>query len=366
MGEFSLKLLHLLISLRQLARERPGMKLLVVMLKQRGIVQELQTRLHGVTSEASAPATLQDFAPLLFPGDRDDSPLRLRWCDTWPEASSVLSLAPVSALYLPSLTWLQQLGTIDLREHWMSTLLNELGGATMWPPKEWDELAERKDRVYSIFNKFMLLARWVTLASCGGDVDTMATALLSFCNPRTGAYFVKGSYSSEARCARKIAVVGGKCPELVGVLREFINKHHQLCVGIQPFEPHFHQYEVRTWLVVDPETAAWRQTVVLHTNFVDDNHMLTAQQQQPMWGKGLRIAALVDAMLEERSDFFAHAHALGIPALRVDCGYTAAGRAFLSEFAVAGDGCMWSDVHKQDLAFVVGDSMGSALGALLV
>jgi len=241
-------------------------------------------------------------------------------------------------------------------------MLGELG-ATLWPPTSWEEILENKDQIYTKFNKFMLRARWVKLDAVQGSVEKLAAGLLSFCR-LDGEYFIKGSLSCAKTCGTSVKVVGGRCPELVEILRKWVDEMHQRCVGIQSFMPGFDRLELRTWLVPDSVARRWRPALTIKTELLPTG--LSAELYQPLHGAGLRVAQLVDEMLAEHAPFFEQLRQMGIPALRVDCGYDSASeKAFFNEFAAV-EAWIWSEVHGQDLAAVVGRGLGDSVWAKLL
>ena len=371
-SEFTVVLLHLLSALHDRLLQRPGSSLVVTMLTRQALRDEVERRLSGSTSSASAPppasdskgtsATSQSGRPLLFSASATDSPLRLRWCNSWSDAVRIAS--PPRVVYLSSLMWLAEECSVEQAERLVTRMLGEIG-ATLWPPPSWEAMMEHKDKIYSQFNKFMLPARWVALRAVNSDIARLAASLLGFCRT-DGDYFIKGSYSYAKLCGQRITVTGGRCPELADVLRRWVENDHQTAVGIQPFVPGFDEFELRTWLVADPVTGRWRPALTIKTQLSEKGAAMSTELFQPLHGKGLRIAQLVDDMLSERAEFFSKLHALGLPALRIDCGYhRGEQRAFFSEFSAC-DAFMWSEVHGQDLAYVVGRAMGDAIWTRLL
>ena len=249
----------------------------------------------------------------------------------------------------------------------MTAMMDEIGATLSPPTPAWMALIENKDKVYAKFNKFMLPARWVTLGAVAGDLQRLATSLLRFCTQQgrgDGRYFIKGSFSCAKVCAQSIVVTGGQCAELMVVLRGWMTTHHQQCAGIQLFMPGFDKFELRTWLVPDHVTGRWRSVLTVKTAIkIDPNARLSlwAEQFQPMHNPGLRVAQLIDDMLAERAEFFEELRQQGLPALRIDCGFDhATGQAFFSEFSAC-ESYMWSAVHGQDLAYVMGRGLGDGM-----
>ena len=368
-GEFLLVLLHILHELHEQLLMRQQAILTVSILSVDGFkllakgseMKDDSTAL--VSAAASSRASKQSSGqPLLFSTAEkpSESRLRLRWCSTWREATAAPS---PRVIYLPSLMWLTNHATRVQQQAIARQMLTSLK-ATMWPPLEWDDKLENKDVVYSKFNKWMLPTRWIELTAANNDLDLLSQRLLVFCNT-DGDYFVKGSYSYAGKCAERIVVINGQCKELAAILDRFVHSDFQHCVGIQPFVPGFDDMELRTWLVADSTSRKWRSALTVKTVTVRDSvepgsgGVFTASLFAPLHGPGLAVARLVDEMLDTNKQFFADVMALGVPALRVDCGYHGGmGKAFFSEFASAGDGSMWTAVHHQDLAFVVGRAAG--------
>lgn len=370
-SEFTVVLLHLLSALHDRLLERPGSSLVVTMLTRQALRDEVERRLSGSSSSSASTAPPSSNSkgkaavrgsPLLFSANATDSPLRLRWCNSWSDAVRISS--PPRVVYLPSLMWLAEECSVEQAERLVTLMLGEIG-ATLWPPASWEAMMEHKDKVYSRFNKFMLPARWVALRAVNGDIPRLAVTLLGFCRT-DGDYFLKGSYSFAKLCGQRITVTDGRCPELVNVLRRWVGKDHQTAIGIQPFMPGFDEFELRTWLVADQVTGRWRSALTIKTQLSEQGAAMSTELFQPLHGEGLRIAQLVDDMLSERADFFSKLHELGLPALRIDCGYDRdEKRAFFSEFSAC-DAFMWSEVHGQDLAYVVGRAAGDRIWAQLM
>jgi len=367
-NEFSVVLLHLLSALHDHLLQQPGFSLVVTMLSKQALRDEVDERIQCSAAQPGAASSSAEAhgQPLLFSAlsaSPSHSPLRLRWCRSWSEATRVF---PPRVVYLPSLMWLIEDCSFEQAGRYASAMLHEVG-ATVWPPFSWEAMVEHKDKIYSQFNKFMLPARWVKMDAVEGSVERLASSLLGFCYQQgrgDGRYFIKGSLSCGKICGKEITITDGQCPELVEVLREWVEKQHQTAFGIQPFMPGFDEFELRTWLVADRVAGRWRSALTIKTQFA--HGVATVELYQPIHGKGLRIAQLVDDMLLQRASFFEQLLQLGLPALRVDCGYDDAGkRAFFSEFAAC-QASMWTEVHDQDLAYVVGREMGEAMWTKLL
>lgn len=365
-GEFSLVLLHILHELHEQLLMREQANLTVSILSVDGFKllakeSEMQTDSTALVSTKTAAASSRASKhspghPLLFSAAEKprESRLLLCWCNTWREATAAPS---PRVIYLPSLMWLTSHATRVQQQTLVRQMLTPLK-ATMWPPLEWDDKLENKDVVYSKFNKWMLPTRWIELTAADNDLQLLSQRLLMFCET-DGDYFVKGSYSYAAKCAERIVVINGQCKKLAAILQRFVHSDFQHCVGIQPFVPGFDDLELRTWLVADSTSRKWRSALTLKTEVRLETGVFTASLFAPLHGPGLAVARLVDEMLDTNKQFFAEVMALGVPALRVDCGYHGGTeKAFFSEFSPAGNACMWTAVHHQDLAFVVGRAAG--------
>ncbi len=72
----------------------------------------------------------------------------------------------------------------------------------------------------------------------------------------------------------------------------------------------------------------------------------------------LARSKLIDRTQHEQVAFFEHIYKLGMRCLRFDMGFDATNKtAFFNEFASAPDGNSWSEVHQQDLLWLVGTQM---------
>jgi hypothetical protein len=357
-GESSFLLLHVLATLHERATQlAPRSTLVVCMLPMQALQAHLRGELCDQAAAADSAASTSHPLQLQLSAEAASLPanVRLRWCTSWVDATRG---APVRAVYLPSLLMLHALGQAryEQTKQRVEELLASLP-APLYPPMAWDELLEHKDRVYAHFHAVMLPTRWIAVS---GNAARLAADLLH--GQADGEYFVKGSYSMASLCTRRIRIRNGRCAELTGVLRSFLGSQHQSCVGIQAAVAGFDQFELRTWLTVDDSTGRWRPGIVIKTSMEESTGLVTAEQFQPLHGYALRIAALVDRMLTDYAAFFEHMRQLGIPALRIDCGYdSATQRAFFSEFARGGHATMWSQVHGQDLAYVIGRALGQSL-----
>ena len=366
-------LLHLLFALQTRLQQRPRAPFVVTMLTRAALVEEVKHRLaHAKDNFAAAaasaaaasaaarrPSRSSEGQPLRFTADGKDSRILLRWCDSWSDA--IRCSLPPRVVYLPTLFWLLKVCSLKEAEAVVATMTKELG-ASLWPPPKWEALLENKDQVFGLFNKFMLQpTRWVPLLS----VEQLSEGLLRHARSHgDGRYFVKGSTSCDGDCAQAIEVKGGRCPGLEQLLHSWANDMHQQCVGIQPFIPSFSNFELRTWLVPDHVTKRWRSVLTIRTK-VTEKGELWGELFQPMHQSGLRVAQLIDDMLAERAQFFERLRLLGLPALRIDCGYDEAEeRAFFNEFAAC-EAWMWSEVHGQDLAYVVGRAAGDSVWTML-
>jgi hypothetical protein len=91
-----------------------------------------------------------------------------------------------------------------------------------------------------------------------------------------------------------------------------------------------------------------------------------AEQRQPVSGRPLAIARFIDDLLFRYPAVFERAVALQMPLLRLDCGFNPANmKCFLNELCCAGDCTLFSQVHSQDLACVVGKAFAEQMLPLL-
>ena len=319
----------------------------------------MQDQAPAAAAPQRRPSRSTEGQPLRFSAYGKPSQIFIRWCESWGDA--ICCSIPPRVVYLSTLFWMLKECTLERAGALVNTMLQEIG-ASLWPPTSWEALLENKDQVFAKFNKFMLPARWVTMRAVNDNVKRLASQLLGFC-PNDGRYFVKGSCSCDADCAQSIVVAGGKCAQLAGLLRGWTESMHQQCFGIQPFVPGFGDFELRTWIVPDHVTKRWRSVLTIKTMLTTKGR-IWGEQYQPLHGPGLPVARLIDEMLTEHAPFFEQLRGLGLPALRIDCGYDGANkRAFFSEFAAC-EAWMWSEVHGQDLAYVVGRAAGDRVWEL--
>ena len=321
---------------------------------------------------ASAATSAAHASPLRFSSAAGaPSPISLQWCTDWSQL--VASAVPLRAIFLPSLFWLATEGNgccLDDKQVARLTHLLDSLKIKLWPPPSWVQLLERKDRVYSVFNKYMLSSEFMLLERVGGDLSKIKQAFLQWCTRQgKGCCCIKGVQSALGICVAQLSLKQGKFVEDVdAMLCDFVNKHHQAGVGVQQFMPGMDKFEIRTWLVWDPlsSPAKWRSVLSLKTSKAHDE-MMHSEQLQPIHGPALHIANLIDTMLEAKADFFTRLHdELQMTALRMDCGFDdALQRPFFSEFAVAGDGALFTGTHQQDLAYKIGRDMGERVWNLM-
>jgi hypothetical protein len=176
---------------------------------------------------------------------------------------------------------------------------------------------------------------------------------------------------------RKIEIHQGLCAQLLKHVRCFVQEQHQVCIGIQREVPGFQDAEFRHWCVADDVVAAgmerWRRVLTLKTSYNPRTRKITAESCTPLHTDSKACDTLVAQMLRGNSLvgdssrlFLERIYSLGIRALRIDCGYNAdTDTAFLNEFATAPDASMWSHVHDQDLAYVIGKDMADDVWSTL-
>jgi len=302
----------------------------------------------------SAPS----FTPLTIGGTH--SQLHLCFCTSWSEVSAA---GQARVLWIPALdTYLTNAGCSEQQRQVVAKLQESLGGAKLYPPLAWEDLFEHKDRVYSLFGSdYMLPTRWVPLPSLA-EVQRAADSMLA--NLPDGSYMVKGSFSYGALTANRVEVAGGKCDRLLEVLTNLYSLQHQRCVGIQKYLQALSDFELRVFVVPDLKSpGGWRQCVGVATEMTPDGRM-KAEQRQPVNGRPLAIARFIDELLTRHSAAFRRALELKMPLLRLDCGY-ANDKCFLNELCCPGDSTLFSEMHAQDLACVVGKAFAGQMLELL-
>lgn len=365
-------LLHVLLELElRVAERHPSASLSVLLLPMHALqTSALRTICGGAPSIASDKK--MHLMPLLLDGKQ--SRLRVGFCSSWAEAAGAGEAQHVRAFYVPGVdTYLGSVGTnSQLHDLVIPKLLGAFPAASLFPPREWENMFEHKQRTYQMFGtEFMLPSLWVDIPSLQ-SLDAAAAQMLR--DRADGQWMVKGSWSWGALTANVITIKNGACSQLPGVLHSLFSTHHQRCVGIQPYEPSLRDFELRTYLVQDADCAGgWRQCVSVRTRFVSKaRHDLSftgidvqAEMVLPLHGPPLLIAGFLDKLLKTHESTFRKAAELGIPVLRVDCGYIdEQNRCFLNEL-----GCMdqlsYSALTSQDVACVHGRGYSEGISRLL-
>lgn len=308
--------------------------------------------------------------PLIIGGKQ--SRVRVGQCRRWAQAAAAPN---VRVLWIPALdTYIGHVATVGEQRSIVATLLSYFASAQLFPPLAWDDLFEHKDRVYAAFGpQFMLPSLWVPISSTA-EIDKVAALLLQ--DRADGKYMLKGSYSYGGRTANCIIVEHGRCSNLRTILLSLFDEYHQRCVGIQPYEPSLRLFELRVFLVQDAGApGGWRQCVSVATKMVGDltglrhdpnGHSFSVEQRQPTNGRPLLIAGFIDTLLSKHAGAFAKATSLHMPLLRLDCSYSySSNRCFLNELCCAGDACLFTQVHSQDLAIVVATGFVQQMWAML-
>jgi len=365
-----LVLLHVLLELEQrVAVLRPSAPLSVLLLP----ILQLQSSAHAALCDCSLSAS-SPVAPLT-PLQRDGKPsqLHVRFCQSFAEAAGSREAQHVHAFYVPGIdTYLGSVGTnAQLHDIVIPKLLSAFPAAALFPPRQWEDVFEHKQRTYQLFGTdFMLPSLWVDIPS----EESLPAAAEDLLRGRAdGEWMVKGSWSWGALTANVITVKGGACAELPEVLLSLFHKSHQRCVGIQQYEPSLREFEMRTYMVPDDICpGGWRQGVSVRTRFHSKSSRdfsfkrdVDAEMMQPLQDKPLAIARFVDTLLAKHDAYFRQAAALGIPVLRIDCGYSdELQQCFLNEL-----GCMdqisYSAVHSQDVACAHGRGYSVGIARLL-
>jgi len=365
-----LVLLHVLLELElRVAERHPSAALSVLLLPMHALQTSAMRAVCG--SSLSVAPDAARILPLLLDGK--PSRLHVRFCSNWAEAAGTREAQHVRALYIPAVdTYLGCVGTnSQLHEAIIPKLLGCFPAAALFPPREWEDVFEHKQRTYELFGpQFMLPSLWLNTPSLE-SLDAAAAAML---RDRTdGLWMVKGSWSWGAHTAHVITVKEGACAQLRDVLHSLFTKYHQRCVGIQPYEPSLRNFELRTYLVADAGCpGGWRQSVSVCTRICSEGQDdfsfkrdTQAEMVLPLHGPPLLIAGFLDRLLATHARTFRKAAALGIPVLRIDCGYSEGlKRCFLNEL-----GCMdqisYSAVTSQDVACVHGRGYSVGISQLL-
>lgn len=157
----------------------------------------------------------------------------------------------------------------------------------------------------------------------------------------------------------------------------FITAYSQPWIGLQALVPRFETNEFRHWCIAapsDPSNMAspkkWRHSYTMKTSKAGPGNTDTEAETCALSSKPPFVANacydLMDLLIRKSSgpiyEFFQKLIHLGIPAVRIDCGYDfATNKAFLNEFAVPPDSNMWTGLHFFDLAADVADCIGSML-----
>jgi hypothetical protein len=365
-ADSTLQHLHTLVALQQLA------------LKQQLTAPISIALLSSIALEASALPLLRDdssstavrheppsFQPLIFKGQ--PSHLQLCLCRSFSAAAATPN---IRLLFIPSAS--EYLGLYACpgdQQRIITALLRSMPAAQLFPPLSWQQLTCRKDAIFARFGTdFMLPALWIPIPS----LDSLSTAARKLLRGRAdGAWMLKGSFSACSFTAYRLVIKNGRCEALMPTLNLLFSKHHQRCVGIQPFIQDLRDFELRVFLVPHQQTPhGWRQCVSVQTRGASQSksdHMLAggfceAEMRQPTHGRPLRIAGFIDKLLEQHADFFQQALTLRTPVLRIDCGYILAEeRCFLNELVCAVNCGCYSAVHGQDLAHVIGQGLAAEM-----
>jgi len=364
-GELNLVLLHML---RELAsRSTPCcVTLLPMSALEAALQQDLKSPVAAPalsSSPAAAAVARRRVQPLHFmPGGTTATrsvTVSLRFASSWSELPS-----SAHSFYCPSLMWFGHLASLDGVHSALTSLLQPLG-APLYPPLSWDSLIERKDKIYAIFHAYMLPTTWV--AAEGKSISALTAELLR--GKPDGRYRIKGACSCCGKCGATIDIKGDACPALQAEATRFVLESHQPSIGIQPFIDSFPSSELRFWTVADSTASAaghlrFRSTNILLKTSADLHHAnsdgipFKAEVYAAVHDDSLACSKLIDRMQHEQAAFFEHIYELGVRCLRFDMGFDAATKtAFFNEFASAPDGNSWSEVHQQDLLWLVGTQM---------
>jgi hypothetical protein len=343
LGDLILQLLHTILQLDQLLFSSGHAAPLTLLLVDFRLMPPVATSYPSPPSASSLICT-----PLTIAGRQ--SLLHVGFCDRWSDTSAA---GTVRALWIPGLD--STLASIPSSERHSASqqLLNTFPQAHIYPPLSWDRLCERKDTVFKRFAASMLPTRWFSLSTMD-KVSLVADAMLEKC--ADGEWMLKGSHSDSGEAVTRITVKGGACAALEAALIDLYSKRQQRCIGIQPFEPGLRQFETRVFLVRDSSCGSgWRPSTTVRTSPVNGDGVFAAELMLPTHGVTIDVARFVDKLLDDHADIFQEAAELDMPLLRIDCGYSLTQKeCFLNEFCGCGKLIVFSQVHDQALAYVVG------------
>jgi hypothetical protein len=333
----------------------------IVLLSRRTLQAAASTICSGKLPIISAQPL--SFSSLIIGGKQ--SRLRIAHCDLWAQA---LATSGTRVLWIPALhSFIGQVTPIDKQDFVVSQLLAGFRERPqLYPPQCWGDF-EHKDRLYKEMGfPFMLPALWLPLISPSNDALQAAEEQLLRGQP-DGEFMVKGGYSHGGRTAHRITISQGRCILLTRVLRFLFTTLHQRCVGIQPFVASLCNSEQRVFIVPDEHAlGGWRQCFSVHSRCADNSFSVhTVQLRQPTSGMPMRIARFVDQLLLDRADFFSRAKAVGMPLLRLDCGFTNRQGCFLNEISSAGNATLFTDVHEQELALVAAECFAAQMWEMM-
>lgn len=277
-------------------------------------------------------------------------------------------------MYLPSVTWFYKLApTVDVAAA-MQRVLGRWPGTVrapaLYPPPAWDVHTEQKDAIFAQFRSHMLVdARWVDMDRASITAGRTVAALLA--GQSDGKYYVKGATSYANICGAEVEVRGGACDALGAIVERFFAAK-QRRVGIQPFVDGFAMEEYRHWCVRNGDADRYHCAYVMKTYLHGAEQTFAADLTSPMHEATVACMRRVSAMIADPAcaAFWQRAHDLGIPAIRIDCGYrkvvdadtgAIVYRAFFNEFGTAPDASTFVEEHQHDIILLVANHFADAM-----
>jgi hypothetical protein len=368
----TLQMLHFFIQLNRLATQRPPHAppvtlVMVPFAALRGAIVSLVK-----TQQLPTPSDVMPLAQQLQFANQTQSALQLLFCSTWEQAAAH---ANVKALHWSGVfTSFDHLIYQLQHAQFIRCLLHR--GAQLYPPQSWD-LFDDKKQVQLLFGDALLPTDWFDIPCSGAGEAASSEELHTLCEQllkgrADGHWVVKGSFSFNAVAVCAIHIQRGTCDKLFGIVERLHVDCRQHCIGIQQYMPELAQLELRVFLVLDnKQPSGWRQCLSLRTSSTfssnsDESLTMSAELEQPVHGVAKQVAQFVDALLLQHAATFQKAAACGTPLLRIDCFYSSQEkRCFLNELCCANECGLWTHVHYQDLAYVVGEAFARGVWKLL-
>lgn len=317
--------------------------------------------------------------------------LQFRLCVSLAEA---LQGFPVRVLFLPNLMWYTKHATQQNLEGRLTELQAAVHTAQhqslqavvhVYPPREWDELLENKDRVYQKFQSVMLHTVWTAAARPESNValsrDALQEAAAWLVDGRpAGRYVLKASYADCAQAVRTdiqldVSASGSSAipARLVDAMQEFHDRFHQLKFGLQQFIEDFPTNEFRHWYMALPDnngTRTFRLVATVRTKYSGAiPQQMTAVGSSTLDPESIACYDLAQRIMAGTGDgnqafigLRENLLEIGCYALRVDCGYDRAERkAFLNELTAPADAAIFTHAHETALVWKLGEMLAEGV-----